>query len=71
MQVTVESNPKRFRNIILYGGVQKSKGKINLKFEDKMKKFVIFINKFKARSIFLIDFKFSSDIFVQIIQKIK
>ena len=28
MQKTFESNPKRFRNIILYGGVRKSKGKI-------------------------------------------
>ena len=71
MEETFENNPKRFRNIILFGGIQKSKGKIKLMHKDKMKKFLIIISKLKTLSIFLIDFEFHSDIFVQIIQTIK
>ena len=36
-----------------------------------MKKFLIVLSKFEIGSIFLIDFEFNSDIFVQIIQTIK
>ena len=66
-----ESNPKRLRNIILYGGVRKSKGKIKLMNEEKIKKILSIISKFKTGSILFIDFELSWDIFVQIIQMMK
>ena len=71
MEETFKSNPKRFRNIIQYGGIRKNKGKRKLIHENKMKKFLIVLSKFEIGSIFLIDFEFNSDIFVQIIQTIK
>ena len=71
MLKTFESSPKRFRNIILYGGIRKSNGKIKLMHEEKMKKLLMIISKIEIGSIFLIDFEFNSNIFVQIIQTMK
>ena len=71
MEETIKSNSKRFRNIILYGGIRKSKGKIKLMHEDKMMKLLFIISKFKIGSILFIDFELSWDIFVQTIQTMK
>ena len=71
MEETFKRNPKRFRSIIIYGGVRKSKGKIKLMNEEKIKKILSIISKFKTGSILFIDFELSWDIFVQIIQMMK
>ena len=68
MEETFKRNPKRFRSIILFGGIQKSEGKIKLMHNDKIKKLFIIISKFKTGFIFLIDFELTSYIFIQIIQ---
>ena len=59
MEKTFENNPKRFRNIMLYGGIRKSKGKVKLIYEDKMKNFLLIISKFEIGSILFIDLELS------------
>ena len=70
MEELAEKEPKRFRNIIIYAGIRKNKEKIKLKHEEKMKLLLKSISNFETGSIFLIDFEFSSDIFVQLIQNV-